>query len=321
MIDAAIIGLGGWGRRLVNSVQGKSDRIRFTAAVVRRPERVSDFAAEHDISVGSDLDAVLNDDAIATVVVSSAAGVHASQGLAAIKAGKPAMVIKPLALSSADANALRDAAKESGQVLALGYNRCFLPANDELRRLVADGDLGTPLHAEGNFCVNRYPFVDADDWKADEEQTPPGALTDHMLYEMIRMFGTVAEVTAHAGDRAGLPTLKDTTATLLRFENGVTGSLTAIGATADLLRLQVFGTRGWAEIRGTSDFTVRYTEGEGEEKTFPKTDPERAELEALADAIEGKAAFPVTPDQAAHSVAVLEAIRRSTAEGKTVSVA
>jgi predicted dehydrogenase len=322
VINAAIIGLGGWGRRLVNSVHGKSERIRFAAAVVRRPDRSAGFAAEHGMEVGSDLNAVLEDPAIDAIVVSSAAGVHASQGLAAIEAGKPAMVIKPLGISSAEAFALRDAAKARGQVLALGYNRCFLPANAELRRLVADGALGTALHAEGNFCVDRYPHVAADDWKADETQSPPGALTDHMLYEMIRMLGPVAEATAHAGTRAGLPTLKDTTATLLRFENGATGLLTAIGATADFLRLHVFGTKGWAEIRGTGDFTMHTIDGKSEEKTFPKFDAERAELEALADAIEGRAEFPVTPDQAAHSVAVLEAIRTSAGSGgRPVAVA
>jgi predicted dehydrogenase len=321
VINAAIIGLGGWGRRLVNSVHGKSDRIKFTTAVVRRPERVAEYAEAHEIAVGSDLDAVLADPAIDTVVVSSAAGVHASHGLEVIRAGKPVMVIKPLALKAADAVQLRDEAAERGQILALGYNRCFLPANAELRRVVAEGELGTPLHAEGNFCVDRYGSVDSDDWKADPEQTPPGALTDHMLYEMIRILGPVAEVTARAGNRAGLPTLKDTTASLLQFENGATGLLTAIGTTADLLRLQVFGTKGWAEVKGIGGFKRLGTDGEDEEKTFAKFDAERAELEAFADAIEGKAAFPMTPDQAAHSVAVLEAIRRSATDGGTVSLA
>lgn len=321
MINAAIIGLGGWGRRLVNSVHGKSDRIKFTAAVVRRPERVADYAGEQGIALGSDLDAVLGDAAIDTVVVSSAAGVHAAQGLEVIRAGKPVMVIKPLALNAADAMQLRDEAASRGQILALGYNRCFLPANAELRRVVAEGELGTPLHAEGNFCVDRYGSVDSDDWKADPEQSPPGGLTDHMLYEMIRMLGPVAEVTARSGTRAGLPTLKDTTATLLRFENGATGLLTAIGTTADMLRLQVFGTKGWAAVEGVGNYTLRRTEGEGEEQTFPKFDAERAELEAFADAIDGKAEFPVTAEQAAHSVVVLEAIRKSATDGGTISLA
>ena len=321
MINAAIIGLGGWGRRLVSSVQGKSDRIRFSAAVVRTPEKGQEFAAEQGLDLGTDLDAVLADDAIDTVVVASAAGVHALHGLAVIAAGKPVMVIKPLALSQADAEEMRAEAERAGVVLSLGYNRCFIPANAELRRLVASGELGTPLHAEGNFCVDRYGQVAPGDWKADNRQSPPGALTDHMLYEMIRMFGPVAELHAYAGNRAGLATLKDTTATLLRFANGATGALTAMGTTAGLLRLQVFGTLGWAEVRGMNDLTTAFTDGKGESKTFPKFEAERAQLEGFADAIEGKAAFPVTPEQAAHSVAVLEAIAKSAMDGVAVSIA
>ena len=38
MINAAIVGLGRWGQNLVNSVQGKSDKIRFVAGVLRHPE-------------------------------------------------------------------------------------------------------------------------------------------------------------------------------------------------------------------------------------------------------------------------------------------
>jgi hypothetical protein len=45
MIDAAIVGFGRWGRSLVASVQSKSDRLRFTRAVVRSPEPHRDFAA------------------------------------------------------------------------------------------------------------------------------------------------------------------------------------------------------------------------------------------------------------------------------------
>ena len=320
MLDAAIIGRGGWGRRLVQSVQGKSERIRFTAAVVRTPEKVDPFAAEHDIRLGSDLGEVLDDPTIDTVVVSSAAGVHASQGLAVIKAGKPVMVIKPLALTTADAEMLRAEANRAGLVLALGYNRCFLPANGELRARVAAGELGMPRHAEGNFCVDRYLHLSVGDWKADNTQSPPGSLADHMLYEMIRMFGPVAEVHAYASDRAGL-LIKDTTAVLLRFENGASGLLTAIGATANLFRLHVFGTKGWAEVRGTGQFTFQPIGGESEEKVFPAFDTERAEMEALADAIEGKAPYPITPDESVQAVAAIEAMGRSAEEGGPVSIA
>jgi len=48
VINAAIIGLGRWGRNLVNSVQGKSDAIRFVAGAVRDPARSEAYAREKD---------------------------------------------------------------------------------------------------------------------------------------------------------------------------------------------------------------------------------------------------------------------------------
>ena len=44
MINAAIVGLGRWGQNLVNSVQGKSDKIRFTTGVLRNPEKARQYA-------------------------------------------------------------------------------------------------------------------------------------------------------------------------------------------------------------------------------------------------------------------------------------
>ena len=38
MIDAAIVGLGRWGKTLVEAVQGKSEGLRFTCAVSRDPD-------------------------------------------------------------------------------------------------------------------------------------------------------------------------------------------------------------------------------------------------------------------------------------------
>jgi predicted dehydrogenase len=65
MIDAAIVGLGRWGRTLVASVQGKSDRLRFTCAVVRSPELHRDFAQGYGLVLATDFEAVLVDPGIA----------------------------------------------------------------------------------------------------------------------------------------------------------------------------------------------------------------------------------------------------------------
>ena len=61
MIDAAIVGLGRWGKTLVEAVQGKSEALRFTHAVSRDPDPLRDYAAEHRLELTSTFEAVLAD--------------------------------------------------------------------------------------------------------------------------------------------------------------------------------------------------------------------------------------------------------------------
>ena len=48
MVNAAVIGLGRWGKSLVTAVQGKSDRLRFIHGVSKEPDDVRGFAQQAD---------------------------------------------------------------------------------------------------------------------------------------------------------------------------------------------------------------------------------------------------------------------------------
>lgn len=321
MLNVGIVGLGGWGRRLVEAVQGKSDRLRFAAAVTGTPAKAEAFASKHGFKVYGDLKAMLSDASIDAVVSSGPAGLHAAHSLAALEAGKPVLAVKPMALKRTDAEALRAAARKQGVLLALGYNRCFFPAVAELRRRVGAGDLGTLLHMEGNFCVDRYfKLKPGTDWKTDTSQVLAGALADHPLYAMIELLGPVAEVITHGSTRATKLPIADATATLLRFASGASGLLTAIGATATYERTTVFGSKAWAEIREGEHFTFQPIDGEAAATHYPATDPEKIELEAFAAAVTGEKPFPVPVDDAVHSVAVLETMDRSARTGQAVRI-
>src|SRR4051812_45060833 len=112
MINAAIVGLGRWGQNLVNSVQGKSEKIRFVAAGMRHPQNARDYAERNGITLHSDIDAVLDDPAIDAIVLATPHTVHAEQIVKAARAGKPVFTEKPFTLTSADAReALRAAAE------------------------------------------------------------------------------------------------------------------------------------------------------------------------------------------------------------------
>lgn len=313
-----MVGLGSWGRQIVDSVQGKSRSIRFTAAVSRTPSKIEEFAARHGIRVDADLDAVLGDAALGGVVVCSAAGVHAEHAMAALKAGRHVLVIKPLAMHRAEAEALRDEAEKRGLVLAMGYDRCFLPAIDELRRLVAAGRLGRILHAEGNFCVSRFRGLKGGDWKTDAAQSQPGSLADHMLYTMIELIGPVEELYAQGLRRVIEFDIADTSSVILRFSSGASGLLTGIGVTPNFHRLHVFGADGWAEIRNNTRLEFRPLEGDGTVTEFPPFEALKCELETFAAAAAGEAPYPVSPQNAVDGVAALEAMGQSAASGMPV---
>src|ERR1700682_1859751 len=63
MLNAAIIGLGWWGQRLVQAAQG-SGLIRFARAVTLEPELAREFAAANGLAVGTSLEDAVADPAV-----------------------------------------------------------------------------------------------------------------------------------------------------------------------------------------------------------------------------------------------------------------
>ena len=61
MIDAAVIGLGRWGKNIVEAAQGKSKRLRFIRGVSKEPELVRDFAAAKDFKLSTEFEEAVAD--------------------------------------------------------------------------------------------------------------------------------------------------------------------------------------------------------------------------------------------------------------------
>jgi predicted dehydrogenase len=314
-----IVGLGAWGKRLVNSVHGKSDTVTFTAAATRTPSKVAEFTAERNIRITAAAADIYGE--VDGIVIAGHAAWHASDAMAAVEAGKPVLVIKPLATTKADAEALCAKAAEKGVIAAMGYDRCFAPAMEALRKRVAAGDLGRIFHASGDFSVDRMLSFGADTWKADPETNPPGSLADHMMYMMIELMGPVSALSVDATRQVVAHDFSDTASVTLRFAGGQTGTLTAIGVAPNYNRLHVYGEKGWAEMRGTNRLEYQPRDGEMVVDDCDPVDMCREQLERFAAAAQGKADWPVPPEDGINGVAALEAMLTSTrSEGAKVPV-
>src|SRR5262245_39365916 len=234
MVRAAIVGLGRWGRSLVASVQDKSQDIRFVAAHTRTRETAEAFCREHDVKLVDGFDAILSDRGIDAVVLATPHSQHEAQVHAAATAGKHVFVEKPITLTRRSADAAVAAARKAGVVLAVGFTRRFHPSIGEMRARLADGRLGTLVAMAGQHTTSTGAFIPSDNWRADPDEAPAGAMTAvgvHLLDHMIEFAGRVRDV-ACATKRYGAGPADDTTTVLLRFASGVTGSIFGSVATA-----------------------------------------------------------------------------------------
>ena len=335
MINTAIVGLGWWGKVLVQSVQNKSEKIRFTAGAVRTPSKVTDFAEEQGFTLYDSIDPILADDDIDAVVFATPHSRHVDQVVATAAAGKHVFMEKPLTLTKAGAEQAVAAVQDAGVTLGVGFNRRFSPAVAALRDQINGGELGTLLDWEGTQCAPIGLVLSPDAWRADKRETPAGGVTPmaiHIIDMMIDLFGEVDEVYCQSFRRAVSIDIDDTTTILFRMANGMSGYVGTLQATHPSFRMHVWGSEGSTEIRNPDMSTFLYTPNNTgqvtgaagvintEERDFSGFDTISAELEAFADAADGGPAYPVTPEQAIHGCAVIEAIVKSAEQGVAIKV-
>jgi predicted dehydrogenase len=316
MIDAAIVGLGRWGRTLVKAVQGNSDKLRFTRAVSRDPAKLREVAAPLGLDVVGSLDAVLADRSIGAVVLATPHSLHCEQIIAAAAAGKAVFCEKPLTLTKAEAARAIDACLNAGVVLGVGTDKRFYPAVAELLRMAKEGELGRVLHLEAHFS-NEVAATHSE-WRNSTEESPGGGMTGtgiHMLDALIALAGPVRRVQTLLLSHKPPPDPLDSLSTVLEFASGVSGTLAMVRSTPAYFRLHAFGRKASAEALGRTDLVVRRS-GQGmEHVSLPTVDSVRANLEAFADAVAGRAPYPIPTSDMLATVAAFEAITEAAKAG------
>lgn len=335
MLRTAIVGLGSWGRVLVNSVQGKDDDIVFTAGCTRTPEKAESFCRERGIRLRRALDEVIADPAVDAIVLATPNSQHVDQIRRVAQAGKHVFVEKPFSLTSDGARAAMDAVRAAGVVLGVGFNRRFHPSVRELRSRVKSGRLGVMCTIMAELTATTGFYRASDSWRVNPEEEPAGAMASigvHLVDGMIDIGGRIREVHCVSEHRAG-PHGDDSTSLLLKLENGGTGLAFCSFAAARNFRLAVYGSRGFAEVQKPTMETFRFipaAEGrashlaripEPETIETPEFNSVAAELKQFAQSIREGKPYPIPVDEILHGVAVFEAAVRSAKTGQPVTVA
>jgi predicted dehydrogenase len=332
VINAGIVGLGWWGRTLVEAVSGgQSDELNFIAGAARtHTDDLKAFAKEHKFELYDSYEKLLADPKIQAVVLATPHSLHVEQVIAAAKAGKHVFCEKPFALTREGAQQAVDAVKKAKVTLGLGYNRRWHPEMTKLRKMIDTGELGVILHVEATMTFPNALSIKADAWRADKEETPCGGLTPmgvHAVDGMIDLCGPIKEVYCQSFRRVVAVDADDTTSILFRMKEGMSGYLGTMTATGGGFSFQVYGSKGYVRLEGMTHVAGAPSE-ERRTRLFGKCifkpiagpavvwDAERLDvtkvtLEAFARAAAGKEEFLIPLEEMVHGASVTEAIIRS----------
>lgn len=216
-------------------------------------ERAEALAADFGAKAYSDMDAFLADENLDIVTVGTPSGAHLDPTLAALNAGKHAIVEKPLEVTTERIDQLMDAAQKSGKTLAAVLNRRFHPGMDAFKKASTEGRFGTLASASAYIKWYRdQAYYDSAGWRGTWALDGGGALMNqsiHTVDALLYLAGPVKRVTANtallAHERIEV---EDHCVALLEFENGARGVIEASTCTwskdGHPARVQLSGTEG-----------------------------------------------------------------------------
>jgi len=323
MLRAAICGAGQWGTRLIESVQGKSAKIRFVAAVTRDPAARKPLGERFALALTARYADVLEDPAIDAVALATPHSQHAAEIAAAAQAGKHVFVEKPFTLTRESAERAVEACRAAGVTLHVGFNRRYAPAYADMKRRIAAGEIGALRHLEGNFSGPPGYQTEPGNWRSNRIESPGGSMTArgcHVLDAMVHLAGLATEVRAVSERLQHEIDVDDTTSLLLRFASGATGTLTTLHAATRFYRIHAFGSKGALELRGDTALELSDREGNVQRFAFDALVKERSELEAFAYAFAAGVKFVVAPQELVNVVAATEGVAASARSGQAVSL-
>lgn len=167
--------------RMIPAIRSQADSA-ITAVLSSSAERAKSYAAESTIPKAyHDLDDFLRDPDINVVYISTTNELHASQAIAAAKAGKHILSDKPLALTLADAEAMVNTANEQGLVFGTNHHLRNAVTHRTMRRLIKEGAIGKPLAARVFHAVYLPPRLQG--WRLNRPEAGGGVILDITVHD------------------------------------------------------------------------------------------------------------------------------------------
>jgi predicted dehydrogenase len=316
--------------------------VDLTGVVARAPGTVAAVRADlPGVAIYPSLTEMIAAGGIDAVTITTPPQTRRALVLEAIAAGLHVIADKPFAPDAEGARQLDQAARAKGVVLGVFHNRRWDSDIRTLRKLIGDGRLGRVWSLHSRFDLNELTTLEAG---------PTGGLLrdlgSHLVDQMLWLLGPVATVDAQL-DMVELPQgPTDASFTLtLRHRSGVHSHLSASKLNYLVTReLRAYGDRGsyvayGSGVQAQSIFAGKRPAADpegwgyepeanwgvlrtaaGEERVPAEQGRYHDYYEAFVHAVQTAGAPPVTADDGAATLAILDAARISAAERRSVNI-
>jgi predicted dehydrogenase len=190
-IGIGVIGMGWMGEVHARSYAQLRSRFGDDAPEVRLVVCADDVTARAESSRAklgfdacvTDWRKVVEDPAVAAVIVTSPNATHREICEAAAANGKHVFCEKPVGRNGEDTATIERTTREAGLVSGVGYNYRHVPVVGQIRSLIASGRLGEITHYRGNFLVGYGSDPEgALSWRFQRETAGSGCLGDLMSH-------------------------------------------------------------------------------------------------------------------------------------------
>jgi UDP-N-acetyl-2-amino-2-deoxyglucuronate dehydrogenase len=224
--------------------------VKIAAIYGTNAKKIAPLCREHGGQPFQDFDAFLKHKPMEMVIIGSPSGLHATQGIAAARCGLHVLTEKPIDINVARANALIEAARESGVQLGVLFQDRMKPHIRELKKWIEQGLLGKILFVDARVKWYRPPeYYASSHWRGTRELDGGGALINqgvHTVDLLLWLLGDVVRVQARTATLLHKIEAEDIAVAILEFASGAVGQLHATTAAYPGYprRVEITGTEG-----------------------------------------------------------------------------
>src|SRR3984893_11255523 len=210
--------------RMIPAINAQPDSV-VHSVVSGNADHAKSYAKKNSIpKAHENLETFLADPDLDIVYISSTNEKHREQALASIRARKPVLCEKPLALNLTDAREMVRAAAQAGLPFGTNHHLRCAPTHRTLRRLVQEGVIGQPLAARVFHAV--YLPTRQQGWRLDNPAAGAGVtlgITVHDSDTLHFALGVRAEevIAQSLSQGLGQGGVEDTIMGVIRFEGNI----------------------------------------------------------------------------------------------------